>query len=82
MKVIVEYDVDNYETDDKINLMRALKATDMAIVLFEIGNLFRSARKNENLDGKEIDPDTVNVLEDRFHQLKQTYDINLDNLLE
>ena len=69
MKAILEFDLNDY--DERMAHLRAVKSTDMAIVLFEIQhNLFRGIEENNT--------SIIEKINDLIHE----HGINLDELID
>lgn len=81
MKADLHFDLD--VIDDELALNRSLKATDMAIILFEIQYNLRKKCEYE-LEALEADPDKWDGLEVVFRKLNElldAHDINLNELI-
>ena len=82
MKATLEFNLDN--PDDKIDHMRCVKATDMAIVLFEITHNLQ--RKLESRFESQPQPrDEFDGIEETFSEIYKLMDehgINLDELIQ
>ena len=79
MKAKLEYDLDN--PDDKIAHMRCVKATDMALMLWDIKQKIRSKLKyDEKLSEAEFHQ--WEIMQDEFYSIADDYGINLDLLLQ
>lgn len=89
MKATIEFDL----TEEKSDLMKALKGSDCYEVFREIGTeLFRPARKhgyskltklNEYLGGEqsEMASDIIYLLETEFYHILNENNINLDDVI-
>ena len=79
MKAKLEFDLDN--PDDKMAHMRCVKATDMAIMLWDIKQKIRSKLKyGEYLSEAEFHQ--WEVMQDEFYSIASEYGINLDELIQ
>ena len=79
MKAKLEFDLDN--PDDKIAHMRCVKATDMALMLWDIKQKIRSKLKySEDLSEDELHQ--WEVMQDEFYSIADDYGINLDLLIQ
>jgi hypothetical protein len=79
MKAKLEFDLDN--PDDKIAHMRCVKATDMAIMLWDIKQKIRSKLKyGEDLSESEFHQ--WELMQDEFYSIASEYGINLDELIQ
>jgi hypothetical protein len=79
MKAKLEFDLDN--PDDKMAHMRCVKATDMALMLWDIKQKIRSKLKyNEDLSEDELHQ--WEVMQDEFYSIADDYGINLDLLIQ
>lgn len=80
-KAILEFDLNDH--DDRLAHMRCVKATDMAIVLFEITNNLK--KKCERIcEGMEADSDQFDGVYTTFQQIGELLDehgINIDELI-
>jgi hypothetical protein len=77
MKATLQFDLDNF--DDKMEHMRCVKATDMALMLSSIKQKIRSKLKyNEDLSEDELHQ--WEVMQDEFYSIADRYYINLDEL--
>lgn len=69
-----------FKTKDDMEAMRIVKSLDMALSIFEIGNLRRKYLKYEDLDGKEY------LLAERiFDEINELFidnNVNIDELIE
>lgn len=79
MKAKLEFDLDN--PDDKIAHMRCVKATDMALMLWDIKQKIRSKLKYSN-DLSEDELHQWEVMQDEFYSIADDYGINLDELIQ
>jgi hypothetical protein len=79
MKAKLEFDLDN--PDDKMEHMRCIKATDMAIMLWDIKQKIRSKLKyGEDLSESEFHQ--WELMQDEFYSIASEYGINLDELIQ
>ena len=79
MKAKLEFDLDN--PDDKMAHMRCVKATDMALMLWDIKQKIRRKLKyNEDLSEDELHQ--WEVMQDEFYSIASDYGINLDELIQ
>jgi hypothetical protein len=79
MKAKLEFDLDN--PDDKMEHMRCIKATDMALMLWDIKQKIRRKLKyNEDLSEDELHQ--WEVMQDEFYSIADDYGINLDLLIQ
>jgi hypothetical protein len=79
MKAKLEFDLDN--PDDKMEHMRCIKATDMALMLWDIKQKIRRKLKyNEDLSEDELHQ--WEVMQDEFYSIASDYGINLDELIQ
>jgi len=79
MKAKLEFDLDN--PDDKIAHMRCIKATDMALMFWDIKQKIRRKLKyNEDLSEDELHQ--WEVMQDEFYSIADDYGINLDELIQ
>jgi len=79
MKAKLEFDLDN--ADDKMEHMRCVKATDMALMLWDIKQKIRSKLKYSN-DLSEDELHQWEVMQDEFYSIADDYGINLDLLIQ
>jgi hypothetical protein len=79
MKAKLEFDLDN--PDDKIAHMRCVKATDMALMLWDIKQKIRSKLKYSD-DLSEDELHQWEVMQDEFYSIADDYGINLDELIQ
>ena len=79
MKAKLEFDLD--EADDKIAHMRCVKATDMALMLWDIKQKIRSKLKY-SVDLSEDELHQWEVMQDEFYSIADDYGINLDLLIQ
>ena len=78
MKVIVEYDLDNFDIDDRHQLDLALDAYKMYMVLWEFA---RNTKKSLewSLDNKEIDKyEVIELVYERFFDILSDHHIDLN----
>jgi hypothetical protein len=79
MKAILEFNMDDAE-DIQAHL-RCVKATDMALVLWELYYNSKKTLENE-LEDKDIDSfETLDLVFSRFNSLLEEHDINPDKLI-
>ena len=79
MKAKLEFDLDN--PDDKMAHMRCVKATDMALMLWDIKQKIRSKLKyGEDLSESEFHQ--WELMQDEFYSIASEYGINLDELIQ
>jgi hypothetical protein len=79
MKAKLEFDLDN--PDDKMEHMRCIKATDMALMLWDIKQKIRRKLKyNEDLSEDELHQ--WEVMQDEFYSIADDCGINLDELIQ
>ena len=79
MKATLQFDLDN--PDDKIEHMRCVKATDIALMLWDIKENIRSKLKySEDLSEDELHQ--WEVMQDIFYSIADDYGINLDLLIQ
>ena len=79
MKAKLEFDLDN--PDDKMAHMRCVKATDMALMLWDIKQKIRRKLKyNEDLSEDELHQ--WEVMQDEFYSIADDCGINLDELIQ
>jgi len=79
MKAKLEFDLDN--PDDKMEHMRCIKATDMALMFWDIKQKIRRKLKyNEDLSEDELHQ--WEVMQDEFYSIADDYGINLDELIQ
>ena len=82
MKATLEFNLDN--PDDKIDHMRCVKATDMAIVLFEITHNLKRTLESR-FESQPQPRDEFDGIEETFREIYKLMDengINLDELIE
>ena len=79
MEAILKFNLDN--PDDKIAHMRCVKATDMALMLWDIKQKIRSKLKYSN-DLSEDELHQWEVMQDEFYSIADDYGINLDLLIQ
>lgn len=72
MKATLEFDL----KDDAMAHLRCVKATEMALVIWEF--LHNSRKEME----QELDKDTLDAVYREFYNLLDKYDINIDELIE
>jgi hypothetical protein len=79
MKANLKFDLDN--PDDRVEHMRCVKATDMALMLSDIKQKIRSKLKySEDLSEDELHQ--WEVMQDEFYSIADDYGINLDLLIQ
>jgi hypothetical protein len=79
MEAILKFNLDN--PDDKMEHMRCIKATDMALMLWDIKQKIRRKLKyNEDLSEDELHQ--WEVMQDEFYSIADDYGINLDELIQ
>jgi hypothetical protein len=79
MKAKLEFDLDN--PDDRMGHMRCVKATNMALMLWDIKQKIRSKLKYSN-DLSEDELHQWEVMQDEFYSIADDYGINLDELIQ
>ena len=82
MKAILEFDLN--ETDDRIAHYRAIKSLDMASALHEIVYNTKKSLKNKIEFKEDGEPDafeTVDLVFNRFYEILQENNINIDELI-
>lgn len=79
MEAILKFNLDN--PDDKIDHMRCVKATDMALMLWDIKQKIRSKLKY-SYDLSEDELHQWEVMQDEFYSIADSYGINIDELIE
>jgi len=79
MEAILKFNLDN--PDDKIEHMRCVKATDMALMLWDIKQKIRSKLKYSD-DLSEDELHQWEVMQDEFYSIADDYGINLDLLIQ
>jgi hypothetical protein len=80
-KAILEFNLDDHE--DKMAHLRAIKALDMALALWDMDQYFRSQMKYGNNDC-ELSDDAYKALEEAREELREfmsSRGINLDELI-
>ncbi len=78
MKATLEFNLD--EPVDEAAHMRAIKATDMAVVLWDMDQYLRGLIKYGELDGP-VD-EALQEARDKLHQLMSERVVDLDELLK
>ena len=78
MKANLKFDLDNPE--DRVDHMRCVKATDMALMLWDIKQKIRSKLKYSD-DLSEDELHQWEVMQDEFYSIADDYGINLDLLI-
>ncbi len=76
-KATLEFDLDNSE--DSQAFSRTVKATDMALVLWEIQVNLRRTFKYE--DDKKWDYKTIDEMMERIQKIYEEHSINIDELI-
>jgi hypothetical protein len=74
MKAILKFDLDNPE--DKIDHLRCVHSTDMAMFIWELKHNFWRKWKHDETDF------TLDNYKEALWELMQEYNINIDNLIE
>ena len=69
-----------FKTKDDMEALRIAKSLDMALSIFEIGNLRRKYLKYEDLDGKEYL--LAERIFDEINELFLDNNVNIDKLIE
>ena len=80
MKAKLEFDLDN--PDDKMAHMRCVKATDMALMLWDIKQNIRSKLKYSDEKLSEAEFHQWEIMQDEFYSFASEYGINLDELIQ
>jgi hypothetical protein len=78
MKVTINYDLDNFDIDDRRQLEMFLDAHNMYMVLWEFA---RNSKKGLewSLDNKEVDKyEVIELVYERFFELLSDYHIDLN----
>lgn len=78
MKATIKYNLN--DRDDEMALKRALKSTDMALVLFEIQ--YNLKKHCEYFEQSNPGADMVEHIFDEINDLINEHDINVDELTE
>lgn len=78
MKAILEFNLD--EHDDRVAHLRAVKALDMALVLWDIDQYLRGLIKHGDLDDKVYD--ALDATRDKLYEFMNQRDITIDSILE
>ena len=78
MKAILEFNLD--EHDDRVSHLRAVKALDMALVLWDIDQYLRGLIKHGDLDDKVYD--ALDATRDKLYEFMNQRDITIDSILE
>lgn len=77
METVLNFDLNDHE--DKMAHMRCIKATEMAIVLFDMTQIYSKFEfEAENADGIYI----LEKVQEYVHDLLKEYSLNLDDLIE
>lgn len=79
MEANLKFDLDN--PDDRMEHMRCVKATDMALMLWDIKQNIRSKLKYSD-DLSEDELHQWEVMQDEFYSIADDYGINLDLLIQ
>ena len=79
MEAILKFNLDN--ADDKMEHMRCVKATDMALMLWDIKQKIRRKLKYGD-DLSESELHQWEVMQDEFYSIADDYGINLDELIQ
>lgn len=79
-KVTVEFDNNNIE--DRMELARFIKSTDMASFIFELTYNLRKDIENDIEQKKIVEIEHVEYIFDRIMKLIDDHDININELLE
>jgi hypothetical protein len=77
-KAILEYDLN--EIDDIIAHYRSVRATDMALSLFQFGNNTKDIFE-DNIDKYETKEDLLDAVYEKFWEVLEEHDINLNKLI-
>lgn len=78
MKVTINYDLDNFDIDDRRELNMSLDAHNMYMVLWEFAQNSKKGLE-WSLDGKEIDKyEVLELVYERFYELLSEYHIDLN----
>ena len=77
MKAILEFNLDN--SDDQMAHLRAIKATDMAVALWEMDEYLRGLIKHGDLDHTVYD--ALQAARDKLYEIKSKHSIDLDELI-
>lgn len=81
MKATLKFDLS--DPDDRMDHLRAIKSTNMAIVLFEISNNISKVIYDDIAEGKIKDPaEALDKLYDKIFDEFNIYGIDLDELLK
>jgi hypothetical protein len=78
MKAILEFNLD--EHDDQVAHLRAIKALDMALVLWDMDQYLRGLIKHGDLDDKVYD--ALEAARDKLYEIMNSHDITIDSILE
>lgn len=78
MKGILEFDLN--DQDDIMAHKRAVKATDMAVMLFQFAHNTKKSHEYK-LDKYETKEDLLDAIYDQFWELMKEYNISLDELI-
>jgi hypothetical protein len=77
MKVTVEYDLDDYDKNDKMKLEMAMQAENMHWALFEFGYNTRKSIEWE-LDNKELSKyEVLDLVFEKFGEILENHHIDL-----
>ena len=77
MKAILEFNLDN--SDDQMAHLRAIKATYMAVALWEMDEYLRGLIKHGDLDHTVYD--ALQAARDKLYEIKSKHSIDLDELI-
>jgi len=77
MKVILKFDLDDYEGDDKDDFMHALKGRDYWLALSCMTNELRKLSKS---DMSEESSEIINKLQSKFYDILSNRNISIDYL--
>jgi len=78
MKAILEFNLD--DNDDQMAHLRAIKATDMAVVLWEMDEYLRGQIKHGLIDDNAHK--ALSITRDTLYCLMSNHNINLDELIK
>jgi hypothetical protein len=78
-KGIVEFDLN--EPDDILAFKRAVKATDLALALWDITHNTKKSLE-WSMEGKELDKyDTLELVFDKIYEILEEHNIKLDDII-
>jgi len=85
MEVTLKLNMD--EPEDQKSLDRIMKATHMAIVLWEINNnikkeVERKIESNPTPQGQDYRYDGLDLFYESFYELMEEWDVNINNLID